>query len=114
MPRGLGWTWWALRRVGLNTVELTEVGTIIEWRGPSPHHFVELSAAQSDAVSAVARVLTYGWGAIPAQVRLGSTTWTTSLFPRNGRYLVPIKAAVRAAEQVGLGDAVELSVYLDA
>jgi hypothetical protein len=48
--------------------------------------------------------VTYGWGVIPAQVRIGNTEWQTSLFPKDGRYLVPLKASVRKAEKLEEGD----------
>ena len=32
--------------------------------------------------------------------------WTTSLFPKDGRYIVPIKASVREAENLEEGDKV--------
>jgi hypothetical protein len=52
--------------------------------------------------------VTYGWGVIPVTVRLGQTEWKTSLFPKNGGYLVPIKDSVRKAEALGQGDVVTL------
>ena len=49
---------------------------------------------------------------IPVTVRIGNSVWTTAMFPRDGRYVLPIKAAVRRAEQLGEGDTVttELSI----
>ena len=60
----------------------------------------------------MAPVVTYGWGVIPARVRIGLTEWTTALFPKDGGYLVPVKDAVRRAEGLALGDhpAVEVSI----
>jgi hypothetical protein len=46
-------------------------------------------------------------------VRVGTTTFTTSLFPKDGGYIVPIKVAVRRAEGIGLGDVVELVMTID-
>ena len=82
------------------------------WRGPSPFHFITVPEGPSTALHAMSPVVTYGWGMIPVTVRIGGTIWTTSLFPKDGRYLVPIKDAVRAAEQLSVGDTVriELSV----
>ena len=40
--------------------------------------------------------LTYGWGVIPARVRIGDTEVRTSLIPRDGVYLVPLKVALGA------------------
>jgi hypothetical protein len=45
---------------------------------------------------------------IPARVRIGATEWTTSLFPKDGRYVVPVRASVRRAEQLDDGDTVSV------
>ena len=89
-------------------------GEIIHWRGPAPFHFVTVPDEQSAAIEAVSSMVSYGWGAIPVHVRVGRTDFTTSLFPKGDRYLVPIKAAVRRAEQLTLGDHVTVRLRLDA
>ncbi len=48
--------------------------------------------------------MSYGWGCIPVTAHIGDTTWKTSLFPKEDRYLVPVKVAVRKAERLELGD----------
>jgi hypothetical protein len=87
-------------------------GPVFHWRGPAPHHFVTIPAAESAEIKAIAPHVTYGWGVIPVQVTLGATTWTTSLFPKDGRYLVPLRANVRRAEGVAEGDTVTLRVVV--
>jgi hypothetical protein len=62
----------------------------------------------------VASLVTYGWGVIPVSARIGRTTWTTSLFPKDGGYLLPVKAVVRRAERIDLGDEVAVLLRLDA
>jgi hypothetical protein len=52
----------------------------------------------------ISGLVTYGWGVIPATVRIGATEWNTSLFPKDGGYLVPIKDVVRRAEGLAEGD----------
>jgi hypothetical protein len=86
-------------------------GQIIYWRGPSPFHFVAVPEMESQDIQAISRLVTYGWGVIPVKARIGSTDWKTSLFPRQGRYLVPIRDAVRQAEDLALGD--EVAVHLE-
>jgi hypothetical protein len=88
---------------------------IIEWRGPAPYLFAAVPPEQADEIALVARDLTYGWGCIPASGRIGDTAFTTSLFPRYGGYLVPVKTAVQRAEGLVLGDVihVELAVGED-
>ena len=81
-------------------------GDVFEWRGPAPFFYVAVPDAESAEVRAVASAVTYGWGMVPVTVRIGGTEWRTSLFPKEGRYLVPLKDAVRRAEGIGVGDAV--------
>jgi hypothetical protein len=79
-------------------------GEITYWRGPPPFHFIAVPADGCRAIRTIASAVTYGWGVIPVSVRIGETVWTTSLFPKDGGYLVPIKDVVRRAEGLALGD----------
>jgi hypothetical protein len=81
-------------------------GKIWYWRGPAPWFFVTIPAKQSRDLKAILGFVTYGWGMIPANVRIGNTEWETSLFPKDSRYIVPIKASVRNAEHLEEGDKV--------
>ena len=81
-------------------------GKIWFWQGPAPWFFVTVPAKQSRALKAISSIVTYGWGVIPVHVQIGKTDWQTSLFPKDGRYLVPIKASVRKAENLEEGDKV--------
>ena len=83
-------------------------GKIFFWRGPSPYYFVTVPENESRDIKAISSQVTYGWGVIPVRVRLGKTEWKTSLFPKDGRYLVPIKAMVQKAEKLGEGDEVTI------
>ena len=85
-------------------IELEFEGEIIHWRGPSPYYFVRMPDDDARDVRAIASLVTYGWGVIPATVRIGETEWRTSLFPKDGGYLVPIKDVVRRAEDLVEGD----------
>ncbi|MAS32925.1 MAG: hypothetical protein CL610_02885 [Anaerolineaceae bacterium] len=86
-------------------------GEIIFWRGPAPWYFVTVPEVESREIKAISNVVTYGWGVIPVRVRIGDTEWKTSLFPKDDRYLVPIKADIRKAEQLEEGD--EVTVELE-
>jgi hypothetical protein len=81
-------------------------GEIWYWRGPSPYYFVTVPAEQCRELKVIAGRVTYGWGMIPATVRIGATEWKTSLFPKNGSYVVPLKDRVRKAEHLEEGDTV--------
>ena len=88
----------------MGALEVT--GEVWEWRGPAPYHFVSVPPELCDDVRDAAEVVSYGWGMVPVALRLGETAWTTSLWPKDGGYVVPLKDAVRAAEGVELGDVV--------
>ncbi|MBK8247355.1 MAG: DUF1905 domain-containing protein [Gemmatimonadetes bacterium] len=87
-------------------------GTIIEWRGPAPYYFIVVPAKTCRDLRDMAGFVTYGWGMIPVTARIGATEWTTSLFPREGRYWVPIKDAVRESEGLDEGDRVRIQLAL--
>ncbi len=87
-------------------------GQIFFWRGPAPYYFVTVPEQPSRDIKAIAHLVTYGWGVIPVQAQIGQTVWTTSLFPKDGRYLVPIKALVQKAEDLNEGDTVALTLTL--
>jgi hypothetical protein len=89
-------------------MRLTFGGTIFEWRGPAPFFFVAVPEEESAEIQAVSALATYGWGVIPVRVELGDTMFETSLFPKDGAYLVPIKAAVRKSEDLDGGDYVDI------
>ena len=85
-------------------------GKIFYWRGPAPFLFVKIPAKPSRDIKAVSNLVTYGWGVIPVRVQIGKTIWTTSLFPKDGRYLVPIRMNVQKAEEIGVGDRVSIKL----
>ncbi len=83
-------------------------GEVWEWRGPAPFYFVTVPDEESAELEALSSLVTYGWGMIPVEATIGITRWTTSLFPKDGRYVVPLKSAIRAAEGIAVGDAVHV------
>ena len=85
-------------------MEFEFTGRIFEWRGPAPYYYVALPDEDSADLKEASAMLTYGWGVIPVQVRIGETEWETSLFPKDGRYLVPLKDRIRRAEGLDTGD----------
>lgn len=93
-------------------MEVEFSGDVFEWRGPAPFYYVAVPDDESADIAQAAPGLTYGWGVIPARVVVGDTEWSTSLFPKDGRYLVPLKDAVRRAEGLALGDLIDVRMVL--
>jgi Domain of unknown function (DUF1905) len=88
-------------------------GEVWEWRGPSPFYFVTVPDEESAELEALSSQVTYGWGMIPVEATIGSTKWMTSLFPKDGLYVVPLKSVVREAEGIGVGDNVVVNLYVE-
>ena len=93
-------------------MRLNFVSDMFEWRGPSPFYFVRVPDDESQMIRDVASMVTYGWGVIPVTVSIGATTATTSLFPKDGGYLVPIKNALRLPEKIAVGDSVHVTLSI--
>ena len=87
-------------------------GEIWYWRGPAPFYFVTVPQEISDDIHEVSGDVSYGWGAIPVRARIGDTTWQTSMFPKEELYALPVKVAVRRAEQIDEGDVVWVQMEL--
>ena len=94
-------------------MDLVVTGVVWEWRGPAPFHFVSVPPEQAEVIADVAADVTYGWGMIPVAGMIGTTRFTTSLWPKDGAYVIPLKDAVRRAESIALGDVVSVSLHID-
>jgi hypothetical protein len=87
---------------------------LIEWRGPAPFVYAPVPAEHVEELRRVAKVVSYGWGCVPVEAKIGSTTFTTSLFPKDDTYLLPLKIAVRRKTNVTVGDKVSVVMTLGA
>jgi hypothetical protein len=85
-------------------------GELWYWRGPAPYHFITVPPDAARAIGRVAADVTYGWGMIPVRVRIGGSAWETSLWPKDGGYVLPIKDAYRKGGGIALGDVVAVKL----
>lgn len=97
-------------RADTAAVDVSFSGQVIEWRGPAPYFFVPVPEAECADIQEVAAMASYGWGVIPVEIRIGGTSFTTSLFPKDGGYLLPLKDAVRRPEGIAAGDDVDVDM----
>ncbi|MEI5676114.1 MULTISPECIES: DUF1905 domain-containing protein [unclassified Nocardioides] len=88
-------------------------GVVWEWRGPAPYHFVTVPEDECVELAEAAALVSYGWGMIPVRVAVGETELTTSLWPKDGGYVVPLKDKLRKAEGIALGDEVTVRLTVD-
>ncbi|MFI7574555.1 DUF1905 domain-containing protein [Micromonospora sp. NPDC049497] len=94
-------------------MDLEFTGELWFWKGPSPWHFVTVPEPECAELEATSASVSYGWGMIPVTARIGGTGWRTSLWPKDGRYVVPVKAGVRRAERLDVGDTVTVRLTVD-
>ena len=85
-----------------------------EWRGPAPFYFLSVPTEQAKDIREAAKLVSYGWGMIPIKAEIGGIAFTTSMFAKNGTYVVPVKNVVRVPLKLEVGDTVEVSFDLGA
>ena len=85
---------------------------IIEWRGPSPFFYAPIPAQHVNELRRLVKIVSYGWGVAPVEAQIGDVAFKTSLFPKDGGYLLPLKDAVRRQANITAGDmiGVELTI----
>ncbi|WP_149760334.1 DUF1905 domain-containing protein [Neomesorhizobium albiziae] len=83
---------------------------VIYWRGPSPFFFVPIPLQHSEEIRRISKVVTYGWGMIPVEAVIGGVVFSTSLFPKNETYLLPLKTNVRRKINVTADDTVSVDM----
>ena len=92
-------------------MEIEFAGEVVEWRGPAPYVFVPLPPDAADLVDEVKADVVY-WGVVPVRAWIGGTAFTTAMFPREDTWFLPLKVAVRRAEEVDLGQVVEVRMHV--
>jgi hypothetical protein len=76
--------------------------------------FVSVPAAMSDDIEARTADQRRGFGSVRVRVKVGTTTWDTSLFPDTKRrcYVLPVKQPVRRAEGLEDGKRARFEIHL--
>ena len=71
--------------------------------------FVTLPPDLSDELADLPRA---GFGSVRVEVAVGKSCWHTSAFPdkESGRFVLPIKKAVRRAEDAHIGDTIHVAL----
>lgn len=95
-------------------MELQFRATVIYWRGPAPFFYARIPADVGAKIGKVKKAASYGWGVIPVEATINGITFTTSLFPKDGTYLLPLKQVVRNKLGVTVDDEVEVEMTIGA
>ncbi|SDZ88503.1 protein of unknown function [Pelagibacterium halotolerans] len=106
MPRGIT----PFERVLM--LELNFEAELVEWRGPAPFFFAPIPSDCTGDIRAAAKLASYGWGVIPVTATIDGVAFTTSLFPKDGNYLLPLKVAVRKRHGITVGDRLSIGMSI--
>ncbi|GAA0502980.1 hypothetical protein Ade02nite_36490 [Paractinoplanes deccanensis] len=76
--------------------------------------FVTLPVDASDEIRDLTEGIRRGFGSLRVRASVGSSTWTTSIFPdsQKGAFVLPIKRAIRKAQKLEPGDTAAVTVEL--
>jgi Domain of unknown function (DUF1905) len=89
-------------------------GELWQYDGPAAWHFVTLPAEIADDIRNRLGPNVSAFGSIRVEATVGSTRWTTSLFPDKTQrtYLLPVKKGIRVVEDLETGDVVLVSLRI--
>jgi hypothetical protein len=78
--------------------------------GMAGWHFITIPADVSEEIKDRFGDKKRGWGSLPVEVTVGTTTWKTSIFPdiKAQAYVLPIKSDVRRKEGIVANTSVTL------
>ena len=99
-----------------HTVEFSAVCWL--YTGKGAWYFVTLPPDSAAEISYFSKALNggkrTGWGSVRVTVQVGKTVWQTSLFPdsKNKSYVLPLKAAVRKAENIVDGKHITIQISM--
>ena len=98
--------------VGLTPGHYSFATELWEHDGQGAWHFISLPEAEADEIQEIYGANAGGFGSVRVAVTIGSTRWSTSIFPDRKRstYVLPVKKAVRTAEQLIAGTTVNVAL----
>jgi len=93
-------------------LDFTFSAELWDWKGKGSWVFVTLPVEMSEDIKHFTRHTARGFRSVKVNVKCGDTTWSTSLFPskEQGAYIMPIKKAIRAAEDLTIGKSAEFEI----
>ncbi len=90
-------------------MDLTFDAEIWLWR-EGPWHFV--TVPRWPALEDRAEERASGFGSVKVLVTLAASTWSTSVFPSEEAFILPVKKPIRRAAGVEAGDTVRITLSL--
>ena len=107
------WAAWPVWQAGIVRVVFDAELRLWDARRTDAWTFVSLPAGESEEIRDLAGGLRRGFGSVRARATMGTSTWTTSIFPGSqAGYVLPVKRPVRVAEALDVGDVATVTVEL--
>jgi len=79
--------------------------------GMAGWHFVTVDEINSKEIKERYGKVRRGFGSIPVTVKVGVTSWKTSIFPnKDGTFVLPLKASIRKTESIFDGDIISFQL----
>ncbi|HEX7784363.1 MAG TPA: DUF1905 domain-containing protein [Sphingobium sp.] len=94
--------------------DIAFTASIMHWRGPSPFYFAVVPDEHVGEVRYAARQASYGWGVVPVEAVINGIPFRTSLFPKDGGYLLPLKVDVRKRADIDINAPVDVEMRIAA
>ncbi|MEY3677190.1 MAG: hypothetical protein RL351_417 [Actinomycetota bacterium] len=87
-------------------------GKVFRWAANEAFYLVSLPAEFSAEIKEISEGLTNGFGSLKVEASIGTTVWRTSIFPdsKTGLFDLPLKAAVRKANDLEVGSTTEVQL----
>lgn len=92
--------------------EICFQAVVVHWRGPSPFFFAVVPERCAPMLRRAASAVSYGWGMIPIEARIGDIAFRTALIPKDGTYFLPLRDQVRRQADIVPGDAITVMLRL--
>lgn len=83
------------------------------WRGPAPFFFATVPPEIAAEIRALQKSASYGWGMMPVNAQVGNSRWRTAMFPKDGSYVLPLKDAIRRAEDIEEGSSILVTLEIE-
>ena len=107
---------WMIRSQTMNYNQFSIQAVVWLYPGMAGWQFITLPEDMSEEINDRFGDKKRGWGSLPVEVTVRTTTWKTSIFPdkKANTYLLPIKADVRKKEGIAANTAVTLLLEIRA
>ncbi len=82
------------------------------WRhnGNAAWYFITTPPGAGDRIDDQAPLPRAGFGSVKVEATIGTSTWSTSVFPGSDGWVLPVKKQIRKAEDIGEGDVVSVKL----